>query len=32
VLPYCSFVRRWIAEHPEYADLVPERERKRFGL
>jgi len=23
VLPYCPFVKSWIAEHPEYADLVP---------
>ena len=22
VLPYCPFVRSWIAGHPEYADLV----------
>lgn len=32
VLPYCSFVRRWIADHPEYADLVPEDRRRQFGL
>ena len=32
VLPYCPFVRRWMAEHPEYADLVPEDKRARFGL
>lgn len=32
VLPYCPFVRSWIADHPEYADLVPERTRERFGL
>jgi uncharacterized protein len=32
VLPYCSFVRRWIAGHPEYADLVPEGRRRQFGL
>jgi uncharacterized protein len=32
VLPYCSFVRRWIADHPEYADLVPEGRRQEFGL
>lgn len=32
VLPYCPFVRRWIADHPEYADLVPEDRRRRFGL
>ncbi|HEX5296174.1 MAG TPA: GNAT family N-acetyltransferase [Streptosporangiaceae bacterium] len=22
VLPYCPFVRSWIADHPEYADLI----------
>ncbi len=32
VLPYCSFVRRWIADHPEYADLVPAGDRRQFGL
>ena len=32
VLPYCPFVRGWIAEHPEYADLVPESRREDFGL
>jgi uncharacterized protein len=32
VLPYCPFVRRWMAEHPEYIDLVPEDRRPRFGL
>jgi uncharacterized protein len=32
VLPYCPFVRRWIAEHPEYADLVPKGRRSEFGL
>jgi predicted GNAT family acetyltransferase len=32
VLPYCPFVRRWIADHPEYADLVPEDERAIFHL
>jgi len=32
VLPYCPFVRRWMTEHPEYADLVPEDERAGFGL
>jgi hypothetical protein len=24
VLPYCPFVRGYIAKHPEYQDLVPE--------
>ena len=32
VLPYCPFTRRWISEHPEYADLVPEGRRPEFGL
>jgi uncharacterized protein len=32
VLPYCPFVRSWIADHPEYADLVPEDQRAIFHL
>jgi uncharacterized protein len=32
VLPYCPYVRRWIAEHPSYADLVPQEHRAGFGL
>lgn len=32
VLPYCPFIRGWIGKHPEYADLVPESRRARFGL
>jgi uncharacterized protein len=32
VLPFCPFVNGWIERHPEYADLVPESERERFGL
>jgi predicted GNAT family acetyltransferase len=32
VLPYCSFVRGYIAGHPEYVELVPEARRPRFGL
>jgi uncharacterized protein len=32
VLPYCPFARRWMTEHPEYADLVPEDRRPEFGL
>jgi len=32
VLPYCPYTRRWIAEHPEYVDLVPEARRPEFGL
>ena len=32
VLPYCPFVNRWIIEHHEYADLVPDERRSQFGL
>ncbi|MET9111175.1 GNAT family N-acetyltransferase [Streptomyces zhihengii] len=33
VLPFCPYVRKVIARHPElYLSLVPERERDRFGL
>jgi predicted GNAT family acetyltransferase len=32
VLPYCPFVRSWITEHREYADLVPADRRAQFGL
>ena len=32
VLPYCPFVRSWIAGHPEYAGLVPADRRPRFSL
>jgi len=32
VLPYCPFIKSWIAKHPEYADLVPEDRRAAFGL
>lgn len=32
VLPYCTFVRSWIAKHPEYLPLVPEPQRPRFDL
>jgi len=32
VLPYCPFVQRWLTEHPEYTDLVPEDRRVGFGL
>jgi uncharacterized protein len=32
VLPYCPFVRSWLEEHPEYADLVPAGRRVQFGL
>lgn len=32
VLPYCPFIRSWIAKHPEYVDLVPSDQRGRFEL
>jgi hypothetical protein len=32
VLPYCSFVRRYIEQHPETLDLVAEEDRPTFGL
>jgi predicted GNAT family acetyltransferase len=32
VLPLCSFVRGYIARHPDYLDLVPEDQRAKFGL
>jgi predicted GNAT family acetyltransferase len=32
VLPYCSFVRRYIQQHPEELDLVAEDDRPHFGL
>jgi hypothetical protein len=32
VLPYCPFVRSWIAGHREYADLVPGDRRAQFDL
>jgi uncharacterized protein len=32
VLPFCSFIRGWIAKHPDYVDLVPEAQRSRFDL
>jgi uncharacterized protein len=32
VLPYCPFVRSWIAEHPAYADLVPANQRSHFSI
>lgn len=32
VLPFCPFVRDYIAKHPEQLDLVPEAARERFGL
>ena len=32
VLPYCSFVRKYLLEHPEDLDLVAEADRPTFGL
>jgi uncharacterized protein len=32
VLPFCPFVKAYIAKHPAYVDLVPESSRARFGL
>ena len=32
VLPYCSFVRHYIQQHPEAVDLVAEDDRRHFGL
>ena len=32
VLPYCSFVRHYIQQHPETVDLVAVDDRPHFGL
>ena len=32
VLPYCSFVRHYIQQHPGDVDLVAEEDRPHFGL
>ena len=32
VLPFCPFVRGYIARHTEYLDLVPEDMRAKFDL
>ena len=32
VLPYCSFVKEWLAKHPEHLGVVPPEQRERFGL
>jgi uncharacterized protein len=32
VLPYCSFVRHYIEQHPEEIELVAEADRPHFGL
>ncbi len=32
VLPYCSFIRHYLHEHPGDVDLVAEADRPHFGL
>ena len=32
VLPICPFVQAFIVRHPDYVDLVPTAQRRRFGL
>lgn len=32
VLPYCPFVRSYLANHPDDLDLVPAADRRRFDL
>jgi uncharacterized protein len=32
VLPFCAFVRSFIASHDDYLDLVPEDRRRAFDL
>jgi predicted GNAT family acetyltransferase len=32
VLPYCSFIRKYLHDHPEELDLVAEGDRATFGL
>ncbi|MDQ1690675.1 MAG: uncharacterized protein QOH56_1012 [Pseudonocardiales bacterium] len=32
VLPYCPFVRAFIAKHPDYVELVPADQRGPFDL
>jgi uncharacterized protein len=32
VLPYCPFVKAFIAKHDDYRDLVPADQRARFAL
>lgn len=32
VLPFCPFINRWIGQHAEYRDLVPEDRRAAFNL
>lgn len=32
VVPQCPFVSDFIARHPDYLDLVPAGQRRRYGL
>ena len=32
VLPFCPFVKDFLAENPDYLDLVPQDQRDRFAL
>jgi uncharacterized protein len=32
VIPRCPYVRDWIEDHPDYAELVPDGRRAEFGL
>jgi|tagenome__1003787_1003787.scaffolds.fasta_scaffold20378820_2 uncharacterized protein len=32
VLPFCPYVRSFIAQNSEFSDLVPEQDRARFNL
>jgi predicted GNAT family acetyltransferase len=32
VLPYCSFIRKYLVDHPGDLDLVAEADRATFGL
>lgn len=32
VMPFCPFVNKYIAEHPDRLHLVPEAMRDKFGL
>ena len=32
VRPYCSFIRHYIQQHPDYLDLVSDEDRPHFGL
>jgi predicted GNAT family acetyltransferase len=32
VLPFCPFVNAYISKHPEYAPLVPDAFREKFGV